>query len=246
MTTLRSIFNLQFLILKRLKITKLNIKNYPAKSRGVTLVELTVATSVIALLIVLVMTFLVDKYVENAIANARADLQQQTQITLDIINRDLKVGGAVDSQNRWADGNSPGSPANNFSWQSDGDTLVLATPVQNSSQNIIYEDPNTYISYKNDFVYFLQNGSLYKRTLAAPVGGNVNTTTCPPSAPNCPDDIKLADNIASFDLDYFDANETTVSPANARSVGVNLRVSRNLYGKTIAIEETIRTVLRND
>lgn len=225
-----------------------NWKAQHASDRGYTLIELIIATALISILTILMMSFLVDKYVENSRVNARADLQLQTQITLDLINRDLKHSANVDSQNRWADANSPTSPANNFGWSSNSDTLIIARPVQDGSSNIIYEDPETYISYKDNLIFFVDsNSTLFKRTLAADVAGNQAETTCPAdSDPSCPNDIKLADNIAVFNVAYFDAFDNMVEPTSARSVKITITVRRIIFGRELEISESIRTVFRNE
>ncbi len=218
------------------------------KSAGVTLIELVVATAVIGLLTILVMSFLVDKITTNAIDSARSDLQLQTQLTLDLLNRDIKLAANVDGQNRWADTNSPNSPTDNYSWASDADTLILASPAQDDNQNILYEDPQVYVSYKNDLIYFWDGASrtLYKRILAAPITGNKDETTCPNSQQGCPHDIKLAENVDSFSLNYYDGDDNSVTPSDARSVRVTLSVSRTVFGRDLNVSQSIRAVFRNE
>lgn len=215
-------------------------------SRGTTFVELAVATAIIALLIVLIMDFLVNKIVENAIDNGRADLQLQTQLALDVSNRDVKHSANVDDQNRWSDNYAPGSPSDNFSWVSDGNTLILATPAQDQNGNILYEDPQAYVSYKDNLIFFVNSGVLYKRTLAAEVAGNQAQTTCPAGTPDCPADSKLADNVDSFAVSYFDANDNQVAPTQARSVQITLRVKKRVFTRELEVEQSLRSVFRNE
>ncbi len=212
---------------------------------GMTLVELVVATTVIAIIIVLIMSFLVGKIVTIAQASAQADLSLKTQLTLDIINRDIKQSADVEGQNIWADNYAPSAPANLYSWQSSGNTAILAHPAEDGNGNILYEDPKTYVSYKDDFIFFVSNNTLYKRTLAAQVSGNKSKTTCPAGTQNCPADIKLTDNVTSFTVSYYDANDNLVQPSSARSIGISLTVSKTEFGKTLSITQTIRTVFRN-
>ncbi len=215
---------------------------------GLTIVELVVSVTIIATLTLLIMNFLVDKYVENTRANAKADLQLQMQLTLDLINRDVKYSANVDDINRWEDNYAPGSPADNFSWVSDADTLVLAQPVQNSAGEIIYDDPQTYVSYKDNLIYYIGGDNrLYRRTVAAPVGGNAAQTTCPPpGSGGCPTDSRLTENVTIFNLTYYDANDNQVAPDEARSVRLNLKVSKTVFGRDLQIEQSIRTVFRNE
>lgn len=213
---------------------------------GFSLVELTIATAVVSVLTILVMSFLVNKFVQNARDNARADLQLQTQLTLDLINRDLKHAANVDDLNRWADTYAPGAPADQFSWQSDADTLVLAVPAQESDDDILYEDPQVYISYKDNYIYFISGGTLYKRILPAQAAGNGSQVTCPAGTAGCSPDPKLAAIIDNLTFTYYDAADNQVAPSNARSVKVSMRVIRQIFGKEIVIEESLRTVFRNE
>lgn len=215
--------------------------------RGFSLVELVVSVTVIATLTILTMTFLTDKFVENLKDNARADLELQLQLTLNLMSFDLKHSASVDTINRWADTHAPGSPSNNFSWQSDADTLVLARPAQKSNSDILYEDPHTYLSYKDNLIYFLDNnGVLWRRTIAANVANNGKQTTCPTGTAGCPTDSRLAHTISALSFTYYDENDAVVSAANARSVKATIRVHRVVFGDTIDIEQSLRSVFRNE
>jgi prepilin-type N-terminal cleavage/methylation domain-containing protein len=218
------------------------------RQRGVTLIELVVATAILGLLIVMLMSFVVDRIVDNAKKTARSDLQLQAQLTLDSMLNEIKHSANVDDQNRWEDPNSPGSPGNNFGWQSDGDTLMLARPVEDADQNIIFEDPQVYLSYKNNVVYYVDDATntLYKRVIAASVPGNKSVTSCPPSASNCPHDPPQAANVEAFEVTYYDANDTVVEPSAARSVKIRLRLTKRVFSNDISEEYQNRAVFRND
>jgi prepilin-type N-terminal cleavage/methylation domain-containing protein len=214
---------------------------------GVTLIELVVATAVISVLTVLTMNFLSEQIVQNTVKNARAQLQLETQLTLDAINQDIKHSANIDAQNRWPDDYAPGAPADLFSWNSSSDTAILAKPATNSSNEILFEDPFTYITYKDNVVYYVDGESrLRKRILAAPVPGNSQATTCPDEASGCAVDPVLAQNVTLFLVEYFDDNDASVTPTNARSVKITLRLSTVKYNRTISGENTIRAVFRND
>ena len=210
------------------------------------MVELLVATVVISTLIILMMNFVGGRIAGNARLNAISDLQLQTKLTLDVINRDIKHSANVDDQNRWADSYSPTSPGNDYGWVSDNSTLIIARPASNSNNTILYEDPQTYISYKDDLIYFVSNNTLYKRILAAEVANNKAQTTCPAGTSGCAEDIKLADNVSSFAVTYYDGNDDIVSPTIARSVAVTIRAERTIFGRQLSEEQTIRTVFRNE
>lgn len=214
--------------------------------RGFTLVELVVVTAVISIMSILIANFVAGRIKDNAIKNAQADLQLQTQLALDNVNREIQTSANVDGTNRWEDQNPP-TTGNPYSWSSDGDTLVLANPTIDTNEQVVFEDPQAYISYKDNIIYFVSGGTLFRRTLAAPVGGNKRSTTCPQEVENCPqDDALLAANIEDFEIHYYDASDNEVTPADARSVAVRLKVSKEIYGRTLEVDETVRSVFRNE
>ncbi len=218
------------------------------RSRGITLIELIVVTAVTGILIAIILSFFSDKIVANAIASARSKLLMDAQISLEVINQDIKHSARVDEINRWPDSHAPDSPADDYSWVSNGEVLILASPVVDSNNNFIYEDPFAYITHKNNLVYFLDNGNLYKRILAADVEGNAAGTTCPSGTTGCPSDTLLASNVSNFTITYFSFEDEEVSPEdeNARSVRVDLSISDRVYSRDLQADFSIRGVFRNE
>ena len=215
--------------------------------RGFTLLELMVATMVTSLLLILVMTFLVNTTVNHTVDTARADLLREAQLTLDNIGREIRLSANADEQNRWEDDNAPDAPTDLYSWSSDDDTLILATAAMDSSGNILFDDPLNYLSHKNNNIYFVSNGVLYKRTLADPVAGNTAETSCPPSAADsCTDDRALVDTVLNFTVRYFNNENVEVPPTQARSIELSLSLQKERYGRTINADFSTRTVFRNE
>lgn len=213
---------------------------------GYTLVELTIATAIISAIILLMMNFMSVRIADNAAKSARSSVQLESQKALDIISRDIKHSASVDGQNRWSDNYAPDSPTNNFSWTSDSDTLILAHPAINTSGQVIFQDAQGYVSYKDDFIYFVKDKVLYKRILAAPVANNRAITTCPSGTSNCPSDIKLADDVETFLVTYYATGEQAGNdPAPSRSVDVTLRINKRVFGKNIIEEKREHTTFRN-
>lgn len=216
--------------------------------KGFTLVETIIALSVTSLLIFLIINFMTNSIVEYARAGARADLLNEAQIALDIISNDTRLSGNADQNNRILDPNAPSAPSNEFSWSSDSDTLILATAVEDSNGDIIFADPALYISEKNNNVYFLSNGTLFKRTLANDVAGNTANTSCPASqaSATCPADKPLLENVGQIQIRYFNERNEEVEPANARSIEMYVKLDKVVYGQSISVEYTTRMVFRND
>lgn len=211
--------------------------------------ELIVATAITSVLVVGIMTFLTTTMVNNSVRNARADLLREAQLTLDVLTKDIRLSANVDAANRLEDPNSPDEgEEEGFGWISDSDTLVLATAVEDTNRNIIFQDEAHYITEKNNIVYYVQDGNLYKRTIAADIPDNRLTTTCPESAASssCRADTKLVQNVQEFSIRYFDTLDQEVDPDNARSVEATLSLSRKRFGRDVAVKYTTRTVFRNE
>lgn len=217
-------------------------------SAGYTTVELTIAIGVVSVLSVILMVFFANNMTQYAIANARSDLQNEAQITLDSINEDIRLSANADENNRWPDNNAPN--ANNmFSWTSNGSTLILATAAEDGQNNILFSDPSEYISWKNNNIYYMQNDVLYRRTLAAPIQNNKVRSTCPrdKTTSDCPaDKVMLNSKVDKFNVRYIDGDGQQVSPADARSIELEIGLSRKVYKQTISAEYKTRMVFRND
>ncbi len=215
---------------------------------GFTLVELTIALSVVGILSLIVMNFFTNALLQNADGNARANLLSEAHQALDLANSDIRLSATADQNNRWQDNYAPGAPGDLLSWASDGDTLVLATAAENQAGTILFEDAGQYISWKNNNIYFVNNRTLYKRILAASVSGNKAVTSCPAASasPACPADRELLHDVESFTVRYLDGENQEVIPTDARSVELEVELKAKVYGNDVLAAYTTRTVFRND
>jgi type II secretory pathway component PulJ len=215
---------------------------------GFTLVEAMVSLVVTTVIVLVITNYMIGNIQQSALASSRDSLIKETEQSLDLVTNDVRLSANADDNNRWPDANSPGGSANQYGWQSNGSTLVLATAAQNSAGNILFEDPKNYITEKNNIVYFTQNGTLYKRTIAASVSGNAAATSCPAAkaSSSCPADKELLHNVKSFSVSYLNGQNQAVSPDDARSVEVHVTTSKNVFGQPINADYTTRMVFRND
>lgn len=216
---------------------------------GFTLMELMVAIAVSSLMMVGMLTFLVNSIVGNSVRTARADLLREAQLALDVMLKDVRLSADVDPNNRITDVNSPDAASTGgLGWESDADTLVLATAAQDTADNIIFADASHYSTEKNNIVYYLSGSTLYKRTLAADLPGNAMTTSCPPAlaTATCPVDRLSVENVQSLIFRYFDTTNTEVAPANARSIEAGLTLQTTKFGRTISATYSTRMVFRNE
>ncbi len=218
------------------------------RSDGFTLVETVIALAVTSILMFIIIDFMTNSIIQYSDTEIRSQLLNEAQSSLDVISNDIRLSGNTDSNNRWSDNNAPGAPDDTYSWESDSDTFVLASAVEDTSGNIIFEDPALYIPQKNNKVYFKNNNTLYKRTIAAPVANNSTKTTCPSNlaTSNCPADRVLLNNLNAFSVKYYNSMNQEVTPNDARSVEFYVKLQKIAYGRTISAEYSTRMVFRND
>jgi type II secretory pathway pseudopilin PulG len=216
--------------------------------RGFTLVEAIVALTVTVLVVFIITNFALNNLYASTQANARATILQETQQSLDLAANDIRLSANADQNNRWVDANSPGGSSNQFGWQSSGSTLVLATAAQDASGNILFADSKNYVTQKNNIVYFVSNGTLYKRTIAAQVSGNAAKTTCPAALATtaCPADKAILHNVTTFGVSYINGQNQSVLPTNARSIELHVIVTKRVYGQDLTSDYKTRMVFRND
>lgn len=214
---------------------------------GMTLIELGIALTITAALATIIIGFSVDKLEQSAIQSTKFALLSNAETGLDTMARDIRLSSAADDNNRWNDANAPGAPSNKLSWASNSTTLVLAVAAQNSSGNIIFDDAHDYVSAKNNVIYYLKNGSLYRRVLADSVSGNSARTTCPPASASssCPADDDILDNVGSLSVQYFDGDNQQVSPSSAHAIQLSVTLKVTKYGQDTTASYTERMVFRN-
>lgn len=217
----------------------------PLNNAGYTLVEVVITLSVIGILLGIVGNFAVSALTQTTVESVRASQLGQSQIAMDKIINDIRLSAGADIVNRW---NDPNNPNGSYAWQSNANTLLLSTVVMDSSDNVIFADASKYISEKNSVIYFVKDGTLFKRTLAATVPGNVAKTTCPAAVAStaCPADSVMLNDVTNFRLKYLDNNNTEVTPTDARSVELTVEAATKRFGQDIKSGYTTRAVFRND
>ncbi len=216
---------------------------------GYTIIELIVAIVVSSILMIGIMTFLVNSLVGNSMRSARADLLREAQLALDVMVKDIRLSANAETNNRIEDTYSPDAVSTGgLGWESSADTLVLAVAAQDSTDNIIFIDAAHYITEKNNIVYYVDDSTLYKRSLASSAAGNDFITSCPPASASstCPADRLSVSNVQNLVFKYYDATNTEVAPSDARSVEVELTLSAIKYGRPVTVSYSTRTVFRNE
>jgi type II secretory pathway pseudopilin PulG len=212
-------------------------------NNGFTLVETVVAVTVVGIVLGVIAIFSVSSLQQSSVETARANLLGESQIAMDRVINDIRLSAGADLNNRWPDENNTGG---DFAWQSNTNTLVLATAVLDTDNEIVFADPAQYISEKNNVIYFVNNGVLYKRVLAAPVTDNASETTCPTATSSCPADRAMLHNVTGFTVRYLNGDGQEVTPTDARSVELNIQTATDKFSQNIDSDYTTRAVFRND
>jgi type II secretory pathway pseudopilin PulG len=215
---------------------------------GFTIVEALIAVIVTTIMIMVVTNFMMRSLQTSTMEAKKATILSEIQLTLDNVSNDIRLSANADQNNRIPDQNSPGGSSNPLGWTSNDSTLVLATAATTASHQMIFSDAANYITAKNNLVYFISNGTLYRRTLAANVTGNGAMTTCPAAlaTDTCPADKEMLHDVTNFQITYLDGNNTIVSPPNARSIQLSLTAQTNSGHETQSASYTTRMVFRND
>lgn len=214
---------------------------------GFTLVEALVSLVVTTMVVLVLTNYMLGNIQQSALTSNRDALTKEVEQGLDLVAKDVRLSANADQNNRWPDDNSPVG-GNQFGWQSNSSTLVLATAATDKSGNIIFSDPKNYITEKNNIIYFVQNGTLYKRIIADPVSGNNAETSCPPASATstCPADKELLHHVTVFDVTYLNGQNQSVSPTDARSVQIHVAATNTTFKHPISVDYTTRMVFRND
>ncbi len=212
-------------------------------NKGFTLVETMIALAVVGILLGIIAQFSVQSLGQSSVESARATLLGESQIAMDKIIRDIRLSAGAEANNRWPDANKAGGA---YTWASDVSTLVLATAAQDAGDNVIFADQARYISEKNNVIYFVNNGNLYKRILASTVTGNTSKTTCPTATSACPADLLMLHNVTGFTVKYYNGDNHEVAPTEARSIELNIKTATRKFSQSITSDYTTRAVFRND
>lgn len=219
--------------------------NLPLKNRGFTLVELLISITILGILIFTlfsVSTYYFTQITRNGLI---VDMTTDSQNLLRSTVENLRYGAGVRQSNTIAD---PNAPSGGWNTSNTNFIIVIAVPALDNNRNYII-DSSTGNPYNNELVYFKSGSTLMQRTLAHPdASGNTLRSSCPSnlSSSSCPADKQLTQNVQNmvFTL-YNQDNGTTTDPLQARSVKIDLTMSKSTFGGPINLSNSIRVTLRN-
>ncbi len=212
---------------------------------GFTLVELTVAVSVMAIIGVVFIGMISNYFVVITRNNELAEMTINSQNLLRTTVENIRFGDGVRQTNLITDSNSP---SGGWNTSNSNFVIIIAVPALTSGHAYII-DASTGSPYMNELIYYRNGTTLMERDLANPSAtGNRIKTTCPANlaTSSCPADRLLATYVSAMTFTLYDQNAVlTTIPADARSVAISLTMQRNAPGQPLTVNNSIRVTLRN-
>lgn len=214
--------------------------------RGVTLVELMVVISIASIVLVAVTSISIYIYGDTLRGSIRARLGGESQNILRSVTEELRQSSSIRTTNANPDANAPGG-----AWTTSNTNLILiiSTPALDASNNFIMNN-QTGFPYQNEIVYFVNDGTLYKRYIANQNAvGNKTRSSCPASKSSsiCAADVVMTKYFKAMDFVLYDQNNdvTTNIPA-ARSILLKIDLERKISGQPVTFNNSIRITIRNN
>lgn len=220
-----------------------NIKTL--NNRGFTVVELNIAITVSAILAISFFAIFTTFLVTVTRTNESILLTSNSQKLLRSMVEEIRYGGGVQAQNLINDPN-PDEPAGGWNTSNEETVIIIAVPALDSANQYII-DPSEGRPFYNEYVYYKQDNTLYKRTLANPdAPDNKSVTSCPTEGPDCPADRKLIETLDDMNFTLYDQdNNLTADPLLARSIQIDLGLKKKTIGQPLVFDNSIRVTLRN-
>lgn len=212
------------------------------KSSGLTIVELVVAILVAGVILAATIGFIISLTNQQAVTSIRSAMTSSLTTATNRISQDIKTSRSVLSQNAIADTAAPSSPGH---WQSDASELVLAATARKTDGESL---DGTYPGETDNIVYYLRDGSLYRRLLAFDdsLGNNRFTTIIctPETGGGCAGDTRILEDVSAFAITYYQEDGTEATQADqVRSIAVAIEVSVEQSGRTISATSNFTSAL---
>jgi hypothetical protein len=188
---------------------------------------------------------LTNYFILTTRSNASIEMTSSSQSLLRRTVDALRLGDGVRQTNSITD---PNAPVGGWNTGNSSFVIVIQTPALDTDRNFIV-NTTTGSPYMNELVYYKDGTSLLRRNLANPdASGNTLTTSCPAAlaTSTCPEDAVMAEDVDSITFTLYDLNNgLTSDPSLARSILINLKLQRNVFGDLISFDNSIRVTLRN-
>jgi len=218
-------------------VTRLN-------ARGFTIIEMLMVLAVAGGMIAILFTVTFNYYVSTVKAETATQMALESQSLLTQLTEDIRLADAITGTNLIDDPTNPGG------WMTNdpSNIIIVQSPATDVNRDIIYDDTTGY-PFSNEFIYFLNGNSMFKRVLAnSGASGNTAITTCPAASATstCPKDKLFSDKITNLTFTFFDINDAqTANAASARSILFVVNMEKQVYDETITLNNSTRITLRN-
>lgn len=213
--------------------------------RGLTIIELMMSIAIASIITTVLFAISLGFFGDTVRSQVTAEMAVDSHFMLRAVIEDLRLADSIGTANNISDANAP---PGGWITSDTNNVLIINRPATNSSNDIIY-NTNTGNPYNNEYVYFVSNGTLYKRLLKnSAATGNSTVTTCPQAlaTTSCPADRKYSSYINDLTFTFYDeSNAVTTNTARARSVKVGLSTARKVFGKRLNFNNSVLTKLRN-
>lgn len=223
--------------------------------RGVTLIELVVATAVTAMLVIIIGQFVGNSLFFSSREDTQTVLQSNTKGAVESVATAVREAKRVEATNTLPDANAPG---NQYGWTVTSPataSLILGVPARDSNNNLLYIDGQHTNIYLDEYVYYIDptTSILYKRVIRNPntgLDGNVSAavTTCPSASASssCPADPKVVSDVAQLNTVYYDSNNNIVTtPTGTEAVQITLVQTHKAGKQTLSSSFTTIVAMRN-
>lgn len=234
-----------------LKLSAMRMKKYlclyytghmKTKATGFTMPELMITMVVISILVTTVIAALLGWLNQFTLSSTRQTMTIDMQAALSRITDDVRQSRGVLTENIEADANAPTATGK---WRTDASQLVFGKTPYQANGTALYDVPALFSGKPDSIVYYVQNNTLYRRTIPANYAGNVTlpllTCSSPASGGCAAADQRILGNITNAQFTYFDAsNNPVVDPASIKSVEVNLTTARTQSGHTVTVKDKVR------
>lgn len=187
--------------------------------------ELAVISAVGSIVLISIVSYLVTSIQQASVSSKRSEMATDVQTALNRINDDVRMSNGVQYTNIQSDPNAPTSTGGK--WMTSANRLVLVQTPRNSTGAPLYTDGT---GTPDSIVYYLKDGSLYRRFIAStnPAGNRYTTITCGTATTEggCPTDVRILTNVTQLTFTYrTTSGVATTDPTQALNVSTAITTS---------------------
>ncbi len=228
--------------------------NKKINSNGFTLVELLVVAPIVMIVVIGLMSFLFNLYGQLTQQGVQLSLQVEAQSIVFSMQDDVFFASAfVNTKNENLIDSY--APSGGWNYSTTPQTLIISYPATTQNHRIATRQlvhinelgctpPETLEENSllyNNVIYFLEGSNLYKRILTAPsslatCGTSYQRQSCPEANATsaCPADRLLTSKVESFNIEYYNVDNTLVSvPEEASRIKVSLALKEKAYAEDV-------------